>query len=361
MGASKRAGVAGAAALAIVLVAGSVGPAGATRPAKDVAQARVTAADYSGAVLTGTDIQAFAATKTADGNVRLVTAGEWQPQICDFPVAGSDEAVAGRTITYSPSDDASLTNAVVAFPTTRDAKQWMRAARETAADCDAPFQVNTATFVPDGTPKIPARGDQRMSLAGTLRFQTGREADSLQLAYRQGQFVDYAQMLSFAPVTPRIVSSVAAAMAKRLDRAASAAKRAKPVKLKAGKVGECGELITRTALEQQLGVALQDSSDCSYALGQGAGGVDVSFTGVADGGRQLFPRLAQGKVVEVDGATDALYRQSTNQFGQVSETLYVLTDRGDYFSISLRGDDAPKDQRAQLIAAAEVAAKASNG
>jgi hypothetical protein len=350
----------GSAVLAGVLVIVSVAPAGGARPARDVSTANLEIADYSGAVLTPKDIKRFAATTADDSEIRFVTPGAWQPRLCDAPVTQSGGAVAGRTVVYSPSDEASLSNAIVAFPTTRAAKAWMLAARAASAGCDAPYQLNTTTFTPAEAPKVPEHGDQQMALAGTLRFPSGRQASSLQLAYRHGQLVEYAQMLSFAALTPEIVSSVAGAMDHRLDRAVAATARAKPVRTKAGKIDECGELLSRTEVERQFSVPLQDDAECSYSLAEGAGSIDVDFTGVADGGRRLFPRLAQGRPVDVDGASEALFRRTTNQFDQVFETMYVLTDRGDYFSIAVRGDDAPKDQRANLVAAAEAAVKASS-
>ena len=195
-----------------------------------------------------------------------------------------------------------------------------------------------------------------MTLGGDFRFANGQTADSVVIALQQDQVVDYSQMLSTAPITKKTVDAVAKGMGRRLDETAAATKVSTPRPKKKSKVSTCEELLSKADLERAFSVGLQEPDDCSYALAQGAGGVDVGFS-TRDAADRSYPAIAKGEPIAVKGAADALFSTSTNQFGQVSEIVYVRLKNGDMFTIGLRGDDVPKDQKVQLTKAATAAVK----
>ena len=195
-----------------------------------------------------------------------------------------------------------------------------------------------------------------MVLGGDFRFPNGQTADSVVIALQQDQVVDYSQMISTAPITKQVAGTIAKQMDRKLADTVDATKASKPRPKKKSKVASCEELLPKADLERAFSVGLQEPDDCSYALAQGAGGVDVGFSTRVAADRS-YPAIAKGEPIAVKGAADSLFSTSTNQFGQVSEIVYVRLRNGDMFTIGLRGDDAPKVQKEQLTKAARAAVK----
>jgi hypothetical protein len=257
-------------------------------------------------------------------------------------------------VQYDPSRDVSLLDYVLAFPKVEDAKDFMAEVKRVKGSCVQPYASGSGTFVPGTPPKLPKVGTARNGIAGIYRFASGNSANSVSLLVQDGQMVQYAQLVSFDPPTKANLATLAKNMEKRAAAASKAAAKAKPRPKTKSKAKTCGALLPKAEIEQALGIGLQDSPDCNYALAQGAGGIDVSFT-TFPSAEESWGSIAKGKPVTVKGAADALYNTSENRFGQVSEIIYVRLKNGDMFTILARGDDAPKGAEAQLVAAAKAA------
>ena len=126
------------------------------------------------------------------------------------------------------------------------------------------------------------------------------------------------------------------------------------------------DLLTPAELESAFGVAFMDGVEqsgfeCLFGLAQGAGGVAISAKAAADGGSRFYSQLAKGESAQVPGAADAKYATNTNRLGQNSETISVLTKKGNTFSITVQGDDAPQAPEAQMIVAASTGVRRFDG
>jgi hypothetical protein len=343
-------------AVALASSALAVGPAGATRVTKAVGQERLLNVDYQDGLVTPKDAKAFLGVAAVTPDVGVLGAGEWQSRFCNQLPPQVSFSVAGRSVQYDPSRNASMVNSVVAFDTPKHAKQFVKFVQQAARKCSQPYVLGTTTFTPGPAPKVPEVGDERATLGGTFRFSNGQTASSAVVVLQQDQVVDYAQMISTAPITKQIVGSVAKGMGKRLGSTVAAAKAAEARPKKKSRISSCEEVLTKANLERAFAVSLQEPDDCSYALAQGFGGVDVAFAD-REAADRSYPAIAKGEPIAVKGAADALYSTSTNQFGQVSEKVYVRLKNGDMLTIGLRGDDAPKNQEVQLTQAAKAAVK----
>jgi hypothetical protein len=341
---------------AIALSTLASGPAAASLPAKAVSEERLLNVDYHDGLLSPKDARAFVGAAAVTPRVGVLGAGEWQGRFCNDPMPEARFSVTGRSVQYDPSRNASMVNSIVAFDSAKHARQFLQHAQRAAKTCSQPYGIGSSTFVPKAAPKLPRVGDEQVALGGTYEFSNGQTADSVAIALQQAQIVDYTQMISTAPVTKQIAGSIAKQMDRRLARTVDAAEASKPRPKQKSAVSSCEELLTKGNLESAFSVSLQEPDECSYALAQGAGGVDVRFT-TRDAADSSYPAIAKGEPIVVKGAADALYSTSTNQFGQVSETVYVRLKNGDMFTIGLRGDDAPKGQKVQLTQAARAAVK----
>jgi hypothetical protein len=338
--------------LALGLGAG-VTTAGATLPAKDVSVGRLLNVDYRDGVVTPKDVQSILLTTAVTPKVFAV-GPTYQGRVCNRPITESASVVAGRSVQYDPSGRISLLDYILAFPKATNAKSFMTEAGRAMDDCVQPYSSGSTTFVPGTPPKMPKVGTAREAVGGTYRFAGGSTANSVTLLVQQGQMVQYSQLIKVDPVTNADVATLAKAMEKRADATRKAAKKAKPRPKTKTKAKTCAALLPKAAIEKAFAIGLQDSPECEYALAQGAGGIDVSFTKMPRA-ESSWGSIAKGKPVTVKGTADALYSTSENQFGQVTEIIYVRLKNGDMFTILVRGDGAPKDVEAQLTAAAKAA------
>jgi hypothetical protein len=343
-------------ALVLALPALAAGPAGASRRVKAVSEERLLNVDYDDGLLTAKEAKAFVGVASVTPEVGVLGAAEWQSRFCNVLPPETRYSVAGRSVQYDPSQSASMVNYVVAFDSPKHAEQYLKSAQRSAKSCAQPYSIGQSTFSPGAAPKIPKVGDERVVVGGEFRFPSGQTADSVVIALQQDQVVDYSQMISTAPITKQVAGSIAKQMDRKLADTVDATTASKARPKKKSKVASCEELLAKADLERAFSIGLQEPEDCRYALAQGAGGVDVRFT-TRDAADRSYPAIAKGEPIAVKGAADALYSTFTNQFGQASETVYVRLKNGDMFTIGLRGDDAPKDQKVQLTQAASQAVK----
>jgi hypothetical protein len=356
----RRAGAATFVAVLAMIAAGQTGAAAA----KPASQARLESLRYQVGLLSEKDAKPFLVVTGTVPKEDPLSAGAFQAQICGQAVTTSGTSVAGRLVEYEPSGNTYFQNVAVAFDSTAAAKAFMHRFAGLVAGCSQPYSYPSSpssTFLPgwpNPPPKLPKAGDQRVADTALVTTTQGGMANTAHVAVRNGQFVSFTYLVSAAAIAPKTVQSVTSAMGARLKKLQKAAAE-KPPTTHPKKFSKltCTRLLTPSQLQAALGVAFQKPSSCSFALAQGAGGVDVSFTSAAAGGRDTYARLASGRPVDVKAAADALYKTEQNALGQTTETVYVLTENGDTFSISVRGDDAPKNQQAQLAKAATTAMK----
>ncbi len=348
-------------AMFIAVLAVVVGGQTASAAVTSVSSARLKSLGYQIGLLSEKEAKPFLGVTGSTPKEDPLSVGSYLVHICGQTVRTQGGSVAGRLVEYHPSANTYLQNSAVAFNRASSAKSFIRRVAHLVAGCQQVYSYPnspSANYLP-GTqaPKLPRVGDQRVADTAVVT-DSQSSANIVHVAVRNGQFVNFTYMINGAAITPKVIESVATAMGARLTKLQKAAAKKVPVThpKKFAKL-TCTDLLTSAQLRTAFGVAFQEPSSCSFALAQGAGGVDITFTAAASGGRDVYDRLASGQPVKVNGAADALYKTEQNPFGQTTETVNVLTKNGDTFSISLRGDDAPKNQRAQLTTAATAAMK----
>ena len=321
-----------------------------------MSEERLLNVDYQDGLLTAKDAKAFARRRFGHPRSGGRRRGRVASRFCNELPAGGEYSVAGRVGAVRPVAERVDGELRRRLRHAKHAEQYLKFAQQSAKSCAQPYVMGSSTFSPGAAPKIPKVGDERVALGGDFRFPNGQ---------------DRRQRRDRAPAGPgrRLLADAQHRADHEEDgdrwrRDGPEAGRQTATRRRrqaAAEEEEQGGVLRGAVAEGRpracVSVGLQEPEDCRYAVAQGAGGVDVGFSKTRDTADRSYPAIAKGEPIAVKGAADALFSTSTNQFGQVSEIVYVRLKNGDMFTIGLRGDDVPKDQKVQLTKAASAAVK----
>lgn len=326
-----------------------------------VAFASPVAAQADGGFVDAADLSPiFASSAPTLDQVTEVDLATEEPSICNQPVPDLAQAIraVAREIKNS---DGGAEQTVYTFSSSANAGRAFQTLTNVLEHCTEPYTSGDSTITPGGSVAVGS---------DALAYRSTRRSGSL-TANRATIFVVDTKNLGevFVNTKASFAATDVKKMAKAFTRRVRALKGNAPPSPGAttpasGRPSSCS-LLSAEDLTAAFGVAFgPPTGDCSYPLAEGAGSIDLSTTfpggSTTPGDAYTEATASDATKVQIAGAKRAAYVERTNDLGQTSESVVVLTKNGDLFEIRTLGDDTPNGVKTILTKLAAQAVKSLN-